>query len=295
MNVRKEIDYSELFEQIGAVLNTKLPQMETYREIGHLIVGCTEKGAAVAVAEYVQQANPDVRGFSARNVRRMREFYLAYEGEPETMLTAMMIGWTQNVVILEADLTPEERVWYIRAVLQFGWSKLALAAKIKERVHEQINLDIEPKTCYTDATEQAEAAHDESAICVPREYLQKPDGGVRNEGYGEEGGADERDLCLVGGNDHRGDRQSGLSSGTEKARRARHQLRGQDRAPAALPRLRAVRPDHRHGSGEPRRYAPYLPWRPRRQDPSADGLYRPPRRCCRSLVHEGLRGDLARC
>lgn len=68
----------------------------------------------------------------------MREFYLAYEDDPTTMHTAMMIGWTQNVVILEADLTPEERAWYIRAVRQFGWSKLALTEKIEERAHEHI-------------------------------------------------------------------------------------------------------------------------------------------------------------
>ena len=231
MNVRKDIDYSELFEQIDAILAAELPQMETCREIGCLIAGRAEKGAAVVTAEYIQRTHPDISGFSPRNVRRMREFYLAYGGEPEAMMTALMIGWTQNVVILEADLTPEERTWYIRAVHQFGWSKLALMVKIEGRAHEQIDLDTEAKTCYTDSTEQAEESYDEDTLCVSREHLPQPDGGVRDERHGLESGADKRDPRLLGGDNHRGDRKSRLSSGPEEARRARYQLRGRLRYP----------------------------------------------------------------
>ena len=135
MNVRKSIDYSTLFERIDTVLAAGLPQMETYREIGRLIAERTEKGAAVAVAEHSQQARPDISGFSARNVRRMREFYIAYQSNPEAMNAAMEIGWTQNVVIIEADLARDERMWYIRAARQFDWSKLTLTEKIKACAH----------------------------------------------------------------------------------------------------------------------------------------------------------------
>ena len=178
MNVRKSIDYSTLFERIDAVLAAGLPQMETYREIGRLIAERTEKGAAVAVAEHLQQARPDISGFSARNVRRMREFYIAYQSNPEAMNAAMEIGWTQNVVIIEADLARDERMWYIRAARQFDWSKLTLTEKIKACAHMQLDLDTGTESCYTDSIETMEEAHDESALCVPREYLQKPDGRV---------------------------------------------------------------------------------------------------------------------
>ena len=133
MNVRKDVDYSKLFADIDGVMTEQMTLMELYCEIGRLVSMHPAKGAAVAAAEFIQRAYPDVSGFSARNVRRMREFYLAYEDDPTTMHTAMMIGWTQNVVILESDLTPEERTWYIRAVRQFDWSKLALTEMIKER------------------------------------------------------------------------------------------------------------------------------------------------------------------
>jgi hypothetical protein len=111
MNIRKNIDYRELFGAVDAALTENLSQMELYREIGRLVSQRPEKGAAVAVAEYLTTRYPDVSGFFPRNLRRMRDFYRTYESAPELLELAMNIGWTQNVVILEADLTLEERGW----------------------------------------------------------------------------------------------------------------------------------------------------------------------------------------
>ena len=94
--------------------------MELYREIGRLVCGRSEKGAAVAAAEYLHNAYPGSSGFSPRNLRRMRNFYRTYANSPEVLHEAMSIGWTQNVVILEAELTLQERAWYIRVIRQFG-------------------------------------------------------------------------------------------------------------------------------------------------------------------------------
>ena len=60
----------------------------------------------------------------------MRDFYRAYVEHPEVLAEAMSVGWTQNVVILEAELTLQDKLWYIRAVRRFGWSKVTLAEKI---------------------------------------------------------------------------------------------------------------------------------------------------------------------
>ena len=117
MNVRKPVDYSAMFAALDTLMAADLPQMELYCEIGRLVSGRTEKGAAVAAAEYLCDAYPDVSGFSPRNLRRMREFYRAYENAPEVLAEAMTIGWTQNVVILEAELSLRERTWYIQAAL----------------------------------------------------------------------------------------------------------------------------------------------------------------------------------
>ena len=113
MNVRKPTDYSALFTTLDELMAADLPQMELYHSIGHLVCGKPEKGAAVAAAEYLQSKYPDATGFSPRNLRWMRDFYRAYESAPDTMTKAMTIGWTQNVVILEAGTNaPGENMVY---------------------------------------------------------------------------------------------------------------------------------------------------------------------------------------
>ena len=152
MNVRKPVDYSAMFAALDTLMAADLSQVELYCEIGRLVSDRPEKGAAVAAAEYLCGAYPDTSGFSPRNLRRMREFYRAYESAPEVLVEAMTIGWTQNVVILEAELSTQERAWYIKAAGQFGWSKLELAGNIRERTHESLALDNTADPCYSNGS-----------------------------------------------------------------------------------------------------------------------------------------------
>ena len=141
MNARKNVDYSDRFAMLDSLMAANLPQMELYCEIGRLVSTRPEKGAAVAAAEYLCGTYPDASGFSPRNLRRMRDFCRTYENAPETLVQAMSIGWTQNVVILEAALTLQERAWYIQATGRFGWSKMELQRKIIAGAHTDSSLD----------------------------------------------------------------------------------------------------------------------------------------------------------
>lgn len=150
MNIRKNIDYSAMFTAMDAAVKAGLPQMKLYCELGRLIGERQEKGAAVAAAEHLHSRFPDVSGFSPRNLRRMREFYRMYTGNAELLALAMKIAWTQNVVILEANLEIEERRWYLRAVGRLGWSKAELQRKIESNAHLEIKLDELEIQCYTE-------------------------------------------------------------------------------------------------------------------------------------------------
>lgn len=140
MNIRKNIDYSEMYKELDQLMTQQLPQMELYCAIGKAVCQRTEKGAAVMAAEYLHKHYPDISGFSPRNIRRMRDFYRTYENHPKRLKLAVQIGWIQNVVIMEADLTMELREWYMRAVKQFGWSKTEVIANIADKVYENFEL-----------------------------------------------------------------------------------------------------------------------------------------------------------
>ena len=297
MNIRKPIDYSAMFTALDTLMAADLPQMELYCEIGRLVSGRPEKGAAVAAAEYLCGAYPDVSGFSPRNLRRMREFYRTYESVPEVLADAMTIGWTQNVVILEAELTPQEQAWDIKAAGQFGWSKLELQRRITNKAHLEIVLDFIEKVCYTEAKNDITeyTSNDKAPLYLPWEYMQESDGGVCNEGSGEESEAGEGFPDCLRCHQHRGDWTPTLSSGTPQAGRAWDTVRWTQRPPTDQSGLRRVRPPDWNGSGKPPQYVPYMRRGLRRQDAPPVGLYRPPRRCSRPVVHGRLRGDLAGC
>jgi hypothetical protein len=147
MNIRKSIDYTELYEALDGLMTRQLPQMELYCRIGKAVCQRTEKGAAVMASEYLNKHYPDVKGFSPRSLRRMRDFYRTYEDHPALLSRAMKLGWTLNVVIMEADLTMDLREWYMKAAEQFGWSKSELISGIAKCIHLEIILEIEQVMC----------------------------------------------------------------------------------------------------------------------------------------------------
>ena len=175
MNIRKPTDYTAMFAALDTLMAAQLPQIELYCEIGRLVSGRAEKGATVAASEYLQAAYPTAEGFSPRNLRRMREFYAAYEESPEIMRLAMNLGWTQNVAILEGCGSSEERAWYIRAVLRFGWKKAKLLDAIESQAWLHSSLDEQAFSCYTGEKEitQESEWNEKDTLCVSRHYLQK--------------------------------------------------------------------------------------------------------------------------
>lgn len=260
MNTRKNIDYSAMFADLDAAVTADFSQVQLYCELGRIVCGRSEKGAAVAAAEYLSEQYPNVPGFSPRNLRRMRDFYRMYGENEELLKLAAEISWTQNIVILEADLNMEERRWYLLAAKQYGWSKFALQNAIQECAHQELTLDEFEVPCYTDHEEnQLESSeNDQDTFSLSWEYLQKPDGRVCDERYGEESwsgtGVSDRISCY-----------------------------------------QHLRPADRHGSRQYPEYVPDLWWRLCRQNAPSDGFYKPTRRSSRPMVHRRLRCDLAGC
>ena len=168
MNIRKPVDYSEMYALLDMAVAGKYAQMQMYAMIGQAVTAREEKGAAVAAADYLQMRYPDMSGFSPRNLRRMRDFYRTYAQDRALLHLAMQIGWTQNVVILEADLTMGERFWYMKRVTIHGWTKKQLVESIQKSLHLSDPLDEAEHLCYTvEEPIDVEKPDEESIICEP--------------------------------------------------------------------------------------------------------------------------------
>lgn len=173
MNIRKEIDYSAMHTALDITVAQNLPQMEMYCEIGKAICTRPEKGAAVAAASYLSERYPNMAGFSPRNVRRMRDFYRLYGDMPELLAKTLRLNWTQNVVIMEAEMTDEARAWYIDEALRCDPTKAELLELLASEAHLQIPLDQMEEYCYNvNDNEVSEIKqHEKATICVSRQDL----------------------------------------------------------------------------------------------------------------------------
>ena len=249
MNIRKNIDYSEMYMALDAAVESASDQMNMYADIGRIVSGRGEKGAAVAAAEYLQKTYADIQGFSPRNLRRMRDFYNAYSQDVRALELAMRIGWTQNVVILEADLALAERIWYLEQVAAHGLSKKVLTESIQSAAHLDSPLDYSTDLCYTNQENIVlESENEENCI-------HQPDGSVSGAGKEKDGYPVQTGTCM----------------------------HNENRSPVKKCRLRQFRHSGWNGTGRLAGYVPYLRRRLCREDAPPDRVYRPPRDwCCQS-------------
>ena len=167
MNVRKPVDYGTMYLELTAILAQNLQQMDEVYAIGKAISQRPEKGAAVAAAEFLQANFPDRTGFSPRNVRRMRDFYRTYENDQTLLRLAMKIGWTLNVVIMEADLTRAQRMLCLQMTTVKNLSKKELLEIILNGAFVEEAVD-EPDEICNNITNLSEDRNDQTQFEPPR-------------------------------------------------------------------------------------------------------------------------------
>ena len=159
--------------------------MELYCEIGKIVCARSEKGAAVAAADFLREQYPDMTGFSPRNVRRMRDFWQMYSDMPELLDEALLLNWTQNVVIMEAELTMEERRWYIQQAVAKNLSKLELLRMIEDSAHLESVLDEKADVWYNEANDEIleRTQYEEDPVYLPRQHLQNASFLLKLQGF----------------------------------------------------------------------------------------------------------------
>ena len=73
---------------------------------------------------------PDQKGFSARNLKYMRKFAENYPDMEIVQQAAAQIPWFHNCAILDKVQDAQQREWYIRATIEYGWSRAVLVHQI---------------------------------------------------------------------------------------------------------------------------------------------------------------------
>ena len=128
----KERILSAQYEALRAV-NKEL--IALYWDLGSMIVERQEKegwGKSVVemLSEDLQKEFSGIKGFSAANLWRMRNFHLTYRENEKLAPLVREISWTKNIVIMEKCKNDLEREFYIK--MQFYLAVLNGKAKLED-------------------------------------------------------------------------------------------------------------------------------------------------------------------
>lgn len=100
-----------------SIANTAL--IDLYWKVGKyisdkLIVSEWGDGVVKQLAEYIEKTSPDVKGFSDKNLWRMKQFYETYcDADEKLSPVVRQISWTNNLIIMSRAKSAEERVFYL--------------------------------------------------------------------------------------------------------------------------------------------------------------------------------------
>jgi len=113
-----------------------------YWKIGEYIsvkIENSEWGDAVVteLAKHIQQTEPEIKGFSDKNIWRMKQFYETYKDFPKLSPLVREISWTHNTLIFSRCKTNEEREFYLKSVKQENYSSRELDRQISASLFER--------------------------------------------------------------------------------------------------------------------------------------------------------------
>jgi predicted nuclease of restriction endonuclease-like (RecB) superfamily len=121
-------------ERALQAVNTAL--IELYWKIGETIslkIEAAEWGDAVVdrLAQFIATTEPGMRGFTRRNLFRMKRFYETYRENAIVTPLVSQLPWSHHLVILEQSKRPEEREFYLRVAIRERWSKRELETPVQ--------------------------------------------------------------------------------------------------------------------------------------------------------------------
>ncbi len=114
-----------LYWNIGEYISKKIEQSEW----GDSVV--TE------LANFIQTHEPEIKGFSNKNIWRMKQFYDTYKHSPKLSPLVREISWTNNLLIFSRCKTIEEMEFYLNYVKQENYSKRELDRQISTSLFER--------------------------------------------------------------------------------------------------------------------------------------------------------------
>ncbi|DAB30028.1 MAG TPA: hypothetical protein CFH84_06250 [Sulfurimonas sp. UBA12504] len=128
--------------QIKASIKVNEELLRLYWELAQMIV-IAQKTAVWGDNLIEQMSNdlkaefPDMKGFSATNIKYMRNWYLFWQNRPQLVDKIFKIPWGHNREIITKMKHPEEALFYVQKTVENSWSRSVLVHQIESQLYHR--------------------------------------------------------------------------------------------------------------------------------------------------------------
>ena len=135
-DIKKDIRKTQIktFQQVNSNL------INLYFRIGKRLEENSKYGNSFIknVAESIKLEYPGLKGFSERNLKYMKKFYLEYKGDEKMQRCVAQLPWRHNIVLMSRLRDNKVRMIYVDACVKNGWSRDVLINQINNNYHLSI-------------------------------------------------------------------------------------------------------------------------------------------------------------
>ena len=115
----------DLYWNIGAYITTKLESAEWGQSV------------VKELADHIRYTEPHLKGFSDKNLWRMKQFFETYRNASELFSLLREVSWSHNLVIFSRCKTLEERKFYLQLSKLENYSKRELERQVSASLYER--------------------------------------------------------------------------------------------------------------------------------------------------------------
>lgn len=80
---------------------------------------------------------PEMKGFSTRNLKYMRKFAEEYSDAKFVQEVLAQLTWYHNLTLLDKVPNKQDRLFYIKKTIEYGWSRNLMVTQIEKKLHER--------------------------------------------------------------------------------------------------------------------------------------------------------------
>ena len=149
--MKKDLTYSQEFnalllqikqakQQAFAQVNNIL--IELYWQIGKTIshkvkISAWGKSVVSEFAKFISDNDPEIKGFSDKNLWRMKQFYETYQDDEKLSTLARELPWSHNLAVFSRCKTKDERAFYLNLAVKERYSFRDLDRQIDSSLYER--------------------------------------------------------------------------------------------------------------------------------------------------------------